>query len=78
LVCPEIVIPVPEFLDPRFRRTSPEGSYSVIENERFGLVFAKTGFIISGTDNVIREILKHGQEGVGFQSCLKKAQLANH
>jgi hypothetical protein len=30
-------------------KTSPERSYSVIENERFGLVFAKTASIISGT-----------------------------
>ncbi len=32
-----------------FVKTSPNRSYSVIENERFGLVFAKTGSIISGT-----------------------------
>jgi hypothetical protein len=31
-------------------KTSPKRSYSVIENERFGLVFAKTVSIISGTD----------------------------
>jgi hypothetical protein len=31
-------------------KTSPTRSYSVIENERFGLVFAKTRSIISGTD----------------------------
>ncbi len=31
-------------------KTSPKRPYSVIENERFGLVFAKTGSIISGTD----------------------------
>ncbi len=30
-------------------KTSPKRSYLVIENERFGLVFAKTGSIISGT-----------------------------
>ncbi len=42
-------IPVPEFIDPRFRETSPKRSYSVIENERIGLVFAKTVSIISGT-----------------------------
>ena len=32
-----------------FVKRSPKRSYSVIENERFGLVFAKTGSIISGT-----------------------------
>jgi hypothetical protein len=41
--------PVPEFIDPRFRENKPKRSYSVIENERFRLVFAKTGSIISGT-----------------------------
>jgi hypothetical protein len=30
-------------------KTCPKRSYSVIENERFGLVFAKTLSIISGT-----------------------------
>jgi hypothetical protein len=40
---------VPEFLDPVFAKTSPKHSCSLIENERFGLVFAKTGSINSGT-----------------------------
>jgi hypothetical protein len=44
-------------------KTSPKRSYSVIENERFRLVFAKTGSIISGTTSFIDEIcareLKH-------------------
>jgi hypothetical protein len=29
-------------------KTSPKRSYSVIENERFGLVFAKTRPVVSG------------------------------
>ena len=41
--------PVPEFIDPVFTKTSPKRSFSVIQNERFGLVFEKTGSIISGT-----------------------------
>ncbi len=41
--------PVPEFIDPVFTKTSPKRSFSVTQNERFGLVFAKTGSIISGT-----------------------------
>jgi hypothetical protein len=41
--------PVPEFIDPVFAKTSPKCSFSVIENERFGLVFAKTGSINSDT-----------------------------
>ncbi len=38
---------MPELIDPW--KTSPKRSYSVIENERFGLVYAKTVSIISGT-----------------------------
>ncbi len=41
--------PVPEFIDPVFAKTSPKRSFLVIENERFRLVFAKTGSINSGT-----------------------------
>jgi hypothetical protein len=41
---------VSEFIDPVFAKTGLKCSFSVIENERFGLVFAKTGSINSGTD----------------------------
>jgi hypothetical protein len=41
--------PVPEFIDPVFTKTSPKRSFSFIQNERFGLVFAKTRSINSGT-----------------------------
>jgi hypothetical protein len=41
--------PMPEFIDPVFAKTSPKRSFSIIENERFGLVVAKTGSINSGT-----------------------------
>jgi hypothetical protein len=47
MACARIYRPVPEFIDPRFREN--KRSYSVIESERFELVFAKTGSIISGT-----------------------------
>jgi hypothetical protein len=40
---------VHEFIDPIFAKTSPKRSFSMTENERFGLVFAKTGSINSGT-----------------------------
>jgi hypothetical protein len=40
---------VPEFIDPIFAKTSPKRSFPMTENERFGLVFAKTGSINSGT-----------------------------
>ncbi len=38
-----------EFIDPIFVKRSPKRSFSVIQNERFRLVFVKTGSIISGT-----------------------------
>ncbi len=34
---------VPEFIDPVFAKTNPNRSFSMTENERFGLAFAKTG-----------------------------------
>jgi hypothetical protein len=41
--------PVPEFKDLVFAKTSPKRSFSMSENERFGLVFSKkTGSINSG------------------------------
>jgi hypothetical protein len=40
---------VPEFIDPVFAKKSPKRSFSLIENERFVLVFAKTRSINSGT-----------------------------
>jgi hypothetical protein len=36
-----------QFIDPVFAKISPKRSFSVIENEPFGLVFAKTGSINS-------------------------------
>ncbi len=33
-------------------KTSPKRSFSVIENERFGLIFAKTVSIISASEDV--------------------------
>jgi hypothetical protein len=42
--------PVPEIIDPVFAKTSPKRSFCMTENERFGLVFVKTGSINSGTD----------------------------
>jgi hypothetical protein len=40
---------VPEIIDPVFTKTSPKRSLCMTENERFGLVFTKTGSINSGT-----------------------------
>ncbi len=40
---------MPEIIDLVFAKTSPKRSFSMTENERFGLVFANTGSINSGT-----------------------------
>jgi hypothetical protein len=45
--------PVPEFIDQVFVKTSPKRSFSMIEYERFGLIFAQTGSINSGTGDVL-------------------------
>ncbi len=47
---------VPEFKDPVFAKTSPKRSFSMTENERFGLVFRKTGSINSGTGDFFQHI----------------------
>ncbi len=44
--------PVPEIIDPVFTKTSPKRSFCMTENERFGLVFTKTGSINSGMHGV--------------------------
>ncbi len=41
--------PLHEFIDPVFAKTRPKRSFSVIDNERFGLLVAKTGSINSAT-----------------------------
>jgi hypothetical protein len=37
---------MPEFINPALTKTSLKRSFSMIENERFGLVFAKMGLEI--------------------------------
>jgi hypothetical protein len=39
---------------PSFRENKLKRYFSIIENERFGLVFAKTGSINSGTVHLLR------------------------
>jgi hypothetical protein len=41
--------PVPEIIDPVFTKTNQNARFLLSENERFGLVFVKTGSINSGT-----------------------------
>jgi hypothetical protein len=57
---------VPEFIDPDFAKTCPKRSFSVTENERFGLVFAKTGSINSGTG---QQKWRIGNEGILEHKC---------
>jgi hypothetical protein len=40
---------VPEFIDQVFAKQAPKRSFSMTENERFGLIFAKTVSINSDT-----------------------------
>ncbi len=40
---------MPEIIDPVFAKTSQNNRFLLSENERFGLVFVKTGSINSGT-----------------------------
>ncbi len=48
---------MPEIIDPVFAKTSQNARFLLSENERFGLVFVKTGSINSGT-GVIRTMNK--------------------
>ena len=47
--CCTLNFTVPEFIDPVFAKTSQNARFLLSENERFGLVFVKTGSINSGT-----------------------------
>jgi hypothetical protein len=48
-ICARIYRPVPEIIDPVFAKTSQNERFLLSENERFELVFVKTGSINSGT-----------------------------
>jgi hypothetical protein len=54
--------PVPEIIDPVFAKTSPKRSFCITENERFELVFTKTGSINSGTGYIGWQNLSPGIE----------------
>ncbi len=56
---------VPEIIDPVFAKTSQNARFLLSENERFGLVFVKTGSINSGTGSKKR---KAGENGKATQS----------
>ncbi len=46
---------MPEIIDPVFAKTSQNARFLLSENERFGLVFVKTGSINSGTGGCKQE-----------------------
>ncbi len=52
---------MPEIIDPVFAKTSPTRSFCMTENERFGLVFVKTGSINSCT--VLCNLHMNGRSG---------------
>ncbi len=69
--------PVPKCIDPVFAKTSQNARFLLSENERFGIVFVKTGSINSGTgqlcdypilfskDRYLLRVLLYG-----FDACL--------
>ncbi len=57
---------MPEIIDPVFAKTSQNARFLLSENERFGLVFVKTGSINSGTDGGCAEGgIRDGEIGDG-------------
>jgi hypothetical protein len=50
-----LFIPVPEIIDPVFAKTSQNARFLLSENERFGLVFVKSGSINSGTGEYLNQ-----------------------
>jgi hypothetical protein len=60
--------PLPECIDPVFVKTSRKRSFSMTENERLGLVFAKTGSINSGTSLADVHLCTFDSTTAGFTS----------
>jgi hypothetical protein len=58
---------VPEIIDPVFAKTSQNARFLLSENERFGLVFVKTGSINSGTG--VFSCINFEGGGVGDVCC---------
>jgi hypothetical protein len=57
---------VPEIKDPVFAKTSQNARFLLSENERFRLVFVKTGSINSGTGNFSPAMGARIQVGIGL------------
>ncbi len=54
---------MPEIIDPVFAKTSQNDRFLLSENERFGLVFVKTGSINSGTGSLTLQETGFSVEG---------------
>jgi hypothetical protein len=61
-----------EIIDPVFAKTSQNARFLLSENERFGLVFVKTGSINSGTGNTGRE--RGDGEGGGGSKIIRRRE----
>jgi hypothetical protein len=61
--------PVPEIINPVFAKTSPKRSFCITENERFGLVFVKTGSINSGTGLSFQTLVILWKKGSVARGC---------
>ncbi len=65
---------VPEFIDSVFAKTSPWRSFSIIEDQCFELVFAKTGSIHSGTYPISPNLLVFST--IPSKCCMTPANLS--
>ncbi len=66
---------VPEIIDPVFAKTSQNARFLLIENNRFGLVFVKTGSINSVTglwSRTFSVLLQENSVRASNYKCLKK------
>jgi hypothetical protein len=77
---------VPEIIDPVFAKTSQYARFLLSENERFGLVFVKTGSINSGIAQVntlhmnlkIKDYSAVRNDYVCFHTLLKNAEAESY
>ncbi len=67
---------MPEIIDPVFAKTSQNARFLLSENERFGLVFVKTGSINSGTGQVVWSVRADGMDRPYITSKITKSHPA--
>ncbi len=68
----EIDSHVPKIIDLVFTKTSQNARFLLSENERFGLVFVKTGSINSGNGHYVRNLSVTPIQGTLFLCCRLK------